>query len=77
MTNANTIINRLRSDPKLHEKAMGLALRSKDESLSVVERMSALVRLNTLIESINDSTPNVSEKKPEYKWVNGARVRVK
>jgi hypothetical protein len=68
-----SIMDVLRSNNELHAEATRLALRSKDETLSVVERMAALVHLSALIQVAETEIP----KKPEYKWVNGAKVRVK
>jgi hypothetical protein len=68
-----SVMDIIRSDEKLHEEAIRLALRSKDETLSVVERMAALVHLSAMIQVVETEIP----KKPEYKWVNGAKVRVK
>lgn len=73
MNKVETIMDALRANPQAHARATELALRSKDESLSVIERMAALVQLNALIGVVEMDIP----KKPEYKWVNGARVRVK
>jgi hypothetical protein len=68
-----SVLEILRKDDKLYARAMDLALESKDESRSPVERMTSLVLLSAIIEIVESELP----KKPEYKWVNGAKVRVK
>lgn len=68
-----TIMDALRANPLAYAQARELALESVDESKSVIDRMAALVQLNALIGVVEMDIP----KKPEYKWVNGARVRVK
>jgi len=70
----DSIMNKIRSNTEIHRRATELAIRSKDESTSVLDRMAALIELNTLIQIVSkDDTLN----EPEYKWVNGARVKVK
>ena len=70
----DSIMNKIRSNTEVYQRATELAIRSKDESTSVLDRMAALIELNTLIQIVSkDDTLN----EPEYKWVNGARVKVK
>ena len=73
-----SIMDLLRSDKDLHARAMELALQSKDESLSVLDRMAALVQLGVLVRFAGYTTEDLNApKKPEYRWVNGAKVRVR
>jgi hypothetical protein len=68
-----SIMDVFHANPIAHARAIMLAKESTDESLSVLERMVALVQLDALIKVAQTEIP----KKPEYKWVNGARVKVK
>lgn len=73
-----TIIEQLRNNPELHAKAITLSLISKDTTLSPAVRMVAMVELSdllapVLLESVKES---FAPPKPQYKWVNGAKVRV-
>jgi hypothetical protein len=60
-------------------KMVELAKRSKDESLSVVDRMMALHTLGFMaqmgVPMIVDNSLEV--EKPKYIWRNGAKVKVK
>lgn len=66
---AKTIVEKLDDNPELKARATVLALRSKDETLSPFDRVLALAALGRLLEDV--------EEKPVYKWVNGAKVRVR
>jgi hypothetical protein len=55
-----------------------LAKRSRDESLSPVEKLTALAMLGAMAQMgvlLTIDTPK--ENKPEFVWRNGAKVRVK
>ena len=73
-----SVLSKIRSNPNLHERAMELALKSNDTSLPPLDRMAAMLELSALV-NVVAGDPNLPEvpKLPEYKWVNGARVRVK
>jgi hypothetical protein len=55
--------------------AKKLARESQDTSLPVIDRLAALAALGRLFE--HSHKPQLSTpKQPEYRWVQGARVKV-
>lgn len=71
------------TDPKAFARATDLAHMSKDPELDPILRAVVFMELHDLcypfmLEATNQNlaaTP--AEQKPQYKWVNGARVRIK
>lgn len=66
--------------------AVQLAQRSKDENVDPIERLMAMVQINSMAEAgtliVDVSIPDlaealVSDTQPKYIWRNGARVKVK
>ena len=58
-------------------KIVELAQRGSDESLSPVERLTALAMLGAMAQVGALTCDAPKENKPEFVWRNGARVRVK
>lgn len=73
-----SIVETLRVNPDKYAHAMSLALLSKNRAVPAVTRMAAMLALESIIAgALLEGSPKVKCKpEPEFRWVNGAKVRV-
>lgn len=84
---ADDVIAVLRASPTIHEEAMKLALLSKDPTVPAAKRMLAYYDLGKMFDAVSGMIKTAKETKArgdakhgpkaEFKWVNGAKVRIK
>lgn len=77
----STFVDVLREQPELFAKAQALSARAHDSNEPGLERLQALLELSDLAApAVLEATRRnlaAGEAKPQYRFVNGAKVRVK
>lgn len=76
------IIEKLNQQPALKAVILELAENGRNETLPVAKRMQAYALVSDLmaplmIEAAAESLVPKEDNKPKYRWVNGARIKVK